>query len=280
MGALAARGATPRIGPFSGSLGAYAALATAGFRRYATYRQATAAGLFTNSVFGFMRCYALLAVVGAAGPVAGYTGPRLMTYVWLGQAMLAVVNIWGAPDLQDRIRTGDVVIDLLRPVNPVWQYLAGDLGRAAYAVLVRATVPLLIGALAFDLYAPRHLVTYPLFALSLLLAVVIGFGCRYLVHATAFWLLDARGPHLAWVILAGVLSGLYFPLWFLPEIVVRILVYATPLPSLLQTPTDVAVERADPLPLIGAQVGWAVMVLAAAQYVQRRAERRMVVQGG
>ena len=40
---------------------ALAALARAGFRRYSTYRQATVAAAFTNTVFGFLRCYVLLA---------------------------------------------------------------------------------------------------------------------------------------------------------------------------------------------------------------------------
>jgi hypothetical protein len=35
-----------------------------------------------------------------------------------------VVLLWAPPDLAERIRTGDVVTDLLRPIDPVWQLLA------------------------------------------------------------------------------------------------------------------------------------------------------------
>ena len=44
---------------------AFLALAGSGFRRWSTYRQATAAACFTNTVFGFLRAYVLLAVVAA-----------------------------------------------------------------------------------------------------------------------------------------------------------------------------------------------------------------------
>jgi ABC-2 type transport system permease protein len=58
---------------------------------------------------------------------------------------------------------------------------------------------------------------------------------------------------------------------------------ATPFPSLFQTPLDVLVER-DPAPvqlgLVGVQLVWTVGVLAGCRLVQRRAERRLVVQGG
>src|SRR4249920_2497951 len=98
---------------------AYLAFAAAGFRRYATYRQAMVAAIFTNSIFGFLRCSVLLALAGA-GTVAGYDEPRLATFVWAGQGLIGVVLLWSPNELADRIRTGDVIADLLRPVDLVW----------------------------------------------------------------------------------------------------------------------------------------------------------------
>lgn len=262
----------------------FAALASSGFRRYATYRQATVAGAITNVVFGFLRCYVLLAVAaGAAGVAAGYDGPQLATFVWAGQGLLAVVLLWGWTELADRIRTGDIATDLLRPVPPVVAYLAVDLGRAALAVLTRFVPPLAVGLIFFDLYLPHRWWTVPLFALSTLLAVVTSFGCRYLVNAVSYWILDVRGAMIAWTLGSGVLAGLYFPLRFLPDWLAVTLWVATPFPGLMQSPLDVLVERdATPvtLALVGGQVLWAVLVLALCRTVQRRAERRLVVQGG
>ncbi|HEY8472530.1 MAG TPA: ABC-2 family transporter protein [Natronosporangium sp.] len=256
----------------------------AGFRRYATYRQATVAGAITNTVFGFLRAYVLLAVAaGAGGVAAGYQGDQLMTYVWVGQGLLVVVALWGWTDLADRIRTGEVATDLLRPINPVALYLASDLGRAGHALLFRLLPPVLVGALAFDLYLPARPASWPLFGLSTGLAVVVCFGCRYLVNAVAYWLLDLRGVLAVWGIGAPVLAGLHFPLRFLPDWLAITTYLATPFASVVQIPLDVLVER-DPVPiqlaLVGVQLGWAVLLLAACRLVQRRAERRLVIQGG
>lgn len=263
---------------------AYLAFAVAGFQRYATYRQAMIAAIFTNSIFGFLRSAVLLAVAGvAAGGVAGYDPPRLATFVWAGQGLIGVVLLWAPIELADRIRTGDVIADLLRPVDLVWQHLAADLGRAGFAVLTRFVGPVVVGALAFDLYAPRRPATYPLFACSMLLATVVCFGCRYLVNAAAYWLLDARGPQVAWTLASGVLGGLYFPLWFLPRAVTRWLVIATPFPSVIQLPLDVLVERGSPAQqtaLLAVQAGWVITILCLCRWVQRRGERKLVVQGG
>jgi viologen exporter family transport system permease protein len=265
----------------------YAALASAEFRRYATYRQALIAAMFTNSVFGFLRCFVLLAVAAGAGSAvrgpAGYSPQRLATYVWIGQGLLGTVNIWSPPELAERIRSGEVVADLLRPVDPVWQYLAADLGRAGFAAITRLIGPVLVGALAFSLYIPARPATYPLFVASVTLATVVCFACRFLVNATTYWLLDSRGAQIAWVAASATLSGIAFPLGFLPAPLTTTLYLATPFPYLIQVPADVLIER-HPLPvtlaMVAGQVAWAAVMLAVARVVQRRAERRLVIQGG
>jgi ABC-2 type transport system permease protein len=256
--------------------------ASAGFRRYATYRQAMVAAIFTNTVFGFLRSAVLLAVAGAAAKV-GYDEPQLLTFVWAGQGLIGVVLLWAPTDLADRIRSGDVIVDLLRPIHLVWQQLATDLGRAAFALLTRFIGPIIVGALAFELHAPQRSATYALFACSLLLATAVCFGCRYLVNAAAYWLLDARGPQIAWTLCSAVLGGLYFPLWFLPQPLAIGLIVATPFPSIIQLPLDVLVERgtvAEQLAAVLVQAAWAVVVVALCLAVQRRGERKLVVQGG
>jgi ABC-2 type transport system permease protein len=262
---------------------AYLALAAAGFQRYATYREAMLAAVFTNSVFGFLRSAVLLAVAAGAGTAAGYDAERLATFVWVGQGLIGVVLLWAPTELADRIRSGDVVADLLRPVDLVGQHLAADLGRAGFAVLTRFVGPIVVGALAFDLYAPRRPATYGLFAGSVLLATIVCFGCRYLVNAAAYWLLDARGPQVAWTLSSGVLGGLYFPLWFLPRAAAVGLIVATPFPSVIQLPIDILLEHgstAQQSALLAVQAGWVVAMLWICRWVQRRGERTLVVHGG
>ncbi|MGC1215443.1 MAG: ABC-2 family transporter protein [Micromonospora sp.] len=283
MGSVTATVVPPTDSNVIRSFRTFWAIAASGFRRYATYRQAAVAGAVTNTVFGFLRCYVFLAVAGADGTVAGYDRGQLATFVWVGQGLLAVILLWGWTDLADRIRTGDIAGDLLRPVHPVTSYLATDLGRAGYASISRLLPPVLIGPLFFDVYLPRRWATLPLFVLSVVIAVVLCFGCRYLVNATAYWLQDVRGATILWTLSSGMLAGLYFPLRFVPEWLQATLWFATPFPSLFQTPLDVLVER-DRTPvqlgLVGLQLAWAVLILAACRLVQRRAERKLVVQGG
>jgi ABC-2 type transport system permease protein len=261
----------------------FTALVISGFRRYATYRQATVASAVTNTMFGFLRTYLLLAAAGAAGVAAGYTRPQLVSFVWFGQGLIGVVGLWGWNDLADRIRSGEVVVDLVRPVHPVTAYLAADVGRAGHGMLTRLVFPVAVGALAFGIRLPTEPATYALLPVAVALAVLIAFSCRYLVNAVAYWLLDNRGAALIWSLVSGTLSGLAFPIRFLPGWLAGLIWYGTPLPSMLQTPLDIAVERVPPraqLGLVALQAVWAAGLLATCATVQWRAERRLVIQGG
>lgn len=135
-------------------LAAHLRLVRAGFDRHATYRMASLAGLVTNSVFGLLRVAVLLAVVGAAGPVVGYDAAAVVTYVWLGQGLIAVVNLWAGGELSERVRSGEIAVDLSRPWDLQSALIATDLGRAAHAVVVRLVPPVVLGALLFPFRWP------------------------------------------------------------------------------------------------------------------------------
>ncbi|NBM20730.1 ABC-2 family transporter protein, partial [Streptomyces sp. GC420] len=212
-----------------------------GFRRYATYRTATAAGVFTNTVFGFILSYTYIALWGERPGLGGYDQAQALTYVWLGQAVLMTAAMMGGgfeDELMERIRTGDIAIDLYRPADLQLWWLAADVGRAAFHLLGRGVLPMAAGALVFELALPRDPLVWVAFLVSLFLGVVVSFAVRFLVALSAFWLLDGAGvAQMAW--LSGqFFSGMLLPLTVFPGAlgdVARLL----PWSSLLQVPADV-----------------------------------------
>ena len=122
-------------------------IAKRGWRRYAAYPWATSAGMFTNSIFGFLQAYVLLAVYRHRTDVGGFDAADAVTYVWLAQSMIMTVYIFSWWELAWRIRDGSIATDLLRPLNPQRYWLAYDLGRAPFHFIFRGIPPFLIGAL-------------------------------------------------------------------------------------------------------------------------------------
>jgi ABC-2 type transport system permease protein len=82
-----------------GGVRLYWEVARRGFRRYATYRAATAAGVFTNTIFGFMRAYMFVALFAVQSDVAGYDVSDGLTYTFATQGMTSSFTgchrIWG-----------------------------------------------------------------------------------------------------------------------------------------------------------------------------------------
>ncbi len=263
----------------------YTAVAARSFRRFSTYRAATFAGVFTNSVFGVIYSYAYLALWNQRPDAGGYDATDAVTYVWLGQALLMTTALWGGgttDDLADRIRSGDVAVDLYRPVGLVGWYLAGDLGRAVYHVISRGVLPTIVGLLLFDIAMPATPAAAVGFALSLTLAVVTSFGIRFMVACSAFWLLDQTGLRTLSGVLAIFLSGMTLPLVIFPE-PLRSIALALPWASYLQTPADIWLGQRTGLAMVEGllvQVVWAVVLLALCQVVLNAATRKVVVQGG
>ena len=260
-------------------LAPYPQLVRAGYRRHASYWQASLGGVTANVVFGLLRGAILIAVLAQRGSVAGYDTAVAVTYVWLGQGLIGVVLLWGDTELSQRIRTGDVVIDLSRPWNLQAAMPATDLGRAGHAIGARLLPPMAFGALFFPLRWPEHPITWILIAAAVPLAVTVSFSIRFLLNASAFWLLDARGALAVWGATSGVLGGLVLPLSWYPSWARAVLAW-TPFPALFQFPIDVFTERGDAFTLITKQLVWAALLLAAGQVVLARGTRRLVVQGG
>jgi ABC-2 type transport system permease protein len=259
------------------------AFAVGGFRRYAQYRTATLAGAVTNSVFGLLRAgITTSAVASAGGRIGGYDTAAVLAYAWLSQAVIAPVHVFGWTDVADRIRTGDLVTDLSRPVDLQLQFLAADLGRAAYVLLPRGLPPLIVGGLTFGLALPVTPSPYLLGAVSLLLAVLLSFAGRFLLNLAAFWLLDLRGAAALYVITSNLLCGLLVPVSWMPAWL-RAVAGATPFPSMVQAPVDVLSGRLTGAAAAGSlavQAFWVVVVLLLGRLVLLRATRRLVIQGG
>jgi viologen exporter family transport system permease protein len=253
-----------------------------GFRRYAAYPAATFGGLFTNTVFGFMRAFVILALFAGRADVGGYDRAAAVTYTWLTQGLIATIYIWGWQDLSLRIRTGDIATDLIRPVHPLRAGLAFDLGRAVYHAIFRGIPPVLVGALFFTLILPADALAWIAFALSVALAVTVSYGFRALYNILSFWLLDHRGTTLLAVAAVNFFSGFILPVRFFPawlEAVARI----TPFPAMVQVPVDIFVGRitgSDVAVALVGQLAWAVVLLAGSRAVFALGVRRLVVQGG
>ncbi|QKG18559.1 ABC transporter permease [Actinomadura verrucosospora] len=252
-----------------------------GFRRHTAYPLGSLAESLTNTAFAFMRAYVLLALWHARPALGGYTPGDAVAFCFITQALIGPVQIFGGMDLTERIRNGDVAIDLHRPVGLQGWWLAEDLGRAAGSLLLRAGPPLAAGALLFGFPWPGP-VGLAGFAASVVLGALVSFAVRYLVALGMFWLHDDRGLNAVTLVMSLFFSGMILPLVVFPGRLGEI-AQALPWSAQIQVPADVFLGRRTGAGLLGAlafQAGWAAALLAAGRLLTRAARRKLVIHGG
>jgi len=260
----------------------YWEIARRGFRRYAAYPGATLAGIFTNTVFGFLITYILLAIFDERGQIGSYDASDAVTYTWLAQGLLMTVYIWGWYEVALRVQSGDVATDLQRPLDFQRYWLAWDLGRAAYHALFRGVPPFVLGAMVFDVRLPGDPLLWLAFPLSVGLAVVVSFGFRFLFNLGAFWLLDYRGLAIIAMVISTFFSGQLIPIVLFPDWLAH-LAWALPFASMVQAPIEVWLGHAEGAKLAGLlalQAFWAAALLLLGRTVFAAGTRKLVLQGG
>ncbi len=262
----------------------YWELARRSFRRFSTYRSATLAGVFTNTVFGFIKAAVLIAVYRERADVGGFDVRDALTFTFVSQGFLVVMGAFaGHLPLADRIQTGDVVADLYRPVDLQAFELAADMGRAAFQCTIRAIVPLLVGGLVFDLRLPSSPAVWLLFAVAVLLGLLVSFAHRFLVTLSTFWTLDYRAASQMSTVVAMFFSGFAIPVVFFPDWLERVARFL-PYVGFAQIPIEVLLGKYESglalAAALASQVAWAVVLFTGGRAVLRAATRRVVVQGG
>ena len=260
----------------------YLTAARLSLRRNLAYRSSAAAGVVTNTIFGCIRAYVLVALWKQKPEINGWDLADACTYAFLTQALIAPMGVFmNGTELGPRIRNGDVAVDLYRPVDFQSWWLALDAGRAAGAALLRSLPPVLLGALVFPVALPLSPVRWAAFLLCCVVGYLVSFSLRYLISLVAFWTMDERGMASITLAVGFFCSGMILPLTIMPGALGSI-VQHTPWAAMIQLPASV---------LLGTQSGglayalafgltWALLLLAAGRLLTEAARRKVVVQGG
>ena len=260
----------------------YPAVARLSFRRVLAYKSGAAAGVFTNTVFGFIRAYVLLALWSQKPEIGGYDSADAVTYVFLAQALVTPLGLFaGNTELGPRIRTGEVGVDLYRPCDFQGYWFAIEAGRAAGQVVLRSLPPIVVASFFFRLSLPTAPLPWLQFAVSTLLALVVSFAVRYLVSVSAFWTMDERGMASVLMVVSLFFSGFIVPITIMPGWLAA-LANALPWSVTVQLPVNIllGVNPNGFAEALARQLAWAVGLLVVGRMATAAARHKVVVQGG
>jgi ABC-2 type transport system permease protein len=262
---------------------AYLALLSARFRVLLQYRAAAAAGMATQLFWGLIRVMIFEAFYRSGGPsVAPMSLHQVITYVWLGQATIALMPWNVEPDLRALIRSGNVSYELVRPLDlyGLW-YVRSVAYRVAPALL--RSIP--IAALALTLLGMQPPDSWAAFAgwvATTAGAILLSGAISSLLAITLFWTISADGVTRIAASIIVVFSGLIIPLPLFPGWAQSIL-NLLPFRGLMDLPFRVYVGHIPPaqVPLeLAFQLAWTGAIVLLGRWLLARGTQRLVVQGG
>ncbi len=257
-------------------------IAKLSFQRQIAYRAATLAGLLTNLFFGLLRAALIGALYGARQEMNGIPIQGAVTYTGLTQASVGFLSLFSWYDLMNTVYTGQVAMDLLRPMGYFRFWLAQDLGRATAQLILRGLPMMAVYALIFQITVPQTLSQWAALGLGLGLAWLVSFAWRFLVNLASFWVPNALGIGRFAFMLSYFLSGFMLPLRFFPEWFVRFC-YLTPFPQMVNAVVEIylgVLSGQELLFTLLGQAAWAIGLIGLGQLVLSRGVRRLAIQGG
>ena len=269
---------------------AYLAIFSARFRTLLQYRAAAWAGFVTQTFWGLIRSMIFLGFYSSTTTPQPLSLEQVITYIWLGQALLAMLP-WNIDrDVATMIRTGNIAYELVRPLELYRFWFCRALAMRTAPVLLRA-VPMvvvagvlfpLIGADFLALSPPRHPVSGLLFALSMLAALLLSCAVTVLTSATLVLTISGEGVAQLLPVAVMILSGLIIPLPFLPEWLQPVIALL-PFRGLMDVPFRIYLAHITPaaaLGEIGLQLFWIAALVTGSRWLLGRALKRVSVQGG
>jgi ABC-2 type transport system permease protein len=274
--------AMPRTRRASGRGGVLASLVGVGWRSALVLRGEVVVGTIALLARVVLVVLVWRAVYGDREAVDGVTREAAVAYAVLGAVLNSILNPFQRTTLERRVRTGQVAIDMLRPVPLIPQTLAQQIGTTASAA-PRAIAALLLG-LALGALAPPAggVLGWIAVVVSVSAGVAIALVANLIVSMTSFWTTDVGGAMLIYRTVVQFASGSLIPLWFMPDWL-RAGLELLPFQAQVFVPLSIYFGETSGWDAVGAiagQLAWIAGLGLVAHLVWRRAERRVVVHGG
>ena len=269
---------------------AYFAVISARYRALLQYRAAAFAGFVTQLFWGAIRIMIFAAFYAVTSDEQPMSFAMVVSYVWLGQALLGILpwNIDG--EIAEMIRSGSVSYELVRPIDLYSYWFCRTIALRTATTTLRSipmfTVAILLlpafGQGTWALQLPPGWPAFLLFLVSIFCAVMLASALTMLMHIALIWTLSGEGLNRIMPALVTVLSGNIVPLPLFPDWLQPFLNFQ-PFRGLVDVPFRIYVgdiSAVAALPEILQQGFWILLIVALGRRLLAKSMATMVVQGG
>ncbi|NVB42118.1 ABC-2 family transporter protein [Pseudenhygromyxa sp. WMMC2535] len=191
------------------------------------------------------------------GPIGGYDQRGFDSYFVAAFLVRQLSASWVIWDLDRQVRTGELSVLLLRPVNPVVHHAMLNLAALPLRSLLAAPIGILVLVATGGVELAEDPRIWLLAPLAVILAWALNFVTQLAIGCLAFWITKASSLYDLWLGAYIVLAGYVIPTSLFPAGLAEV-ARALPFHAALGFPTELIIGR-----LSLAEVGWGLGLQAA-----------------
>ncbi len=215
-------------------------------------------------------------------PVMGRSYETMITYYLVMEIVGNFTSANGiAGTLEQRMSSGEIATDMLRPAAPRGILIARSWGEKLYyfipSVLIFFASVVVVGGIQL----PASPGVFTAFLLSLCLGYLINLTFELVMATFAFWFVEVNT--LRWFVsFFTALSGTAVPLWLFPSWL-QAVCRALPFQAAAYIPMQIYLGGTSPAEIFsafGTQVFWIIGLFLLQEWLWQRGKRRIVVLGG
>ncbi|MCB9030110.1 MAG: ABC-2 family transporter protein [Deltaproteobacteria bacterium] len=263
----------------------YVAFIRNAFLKMLAYRLRYYTGILTYLLFVSVYFFIWKAVYSSKTPletINGFTFTEMVTYVAVGWISRSFYFSNIDSEMNELVRTGQISVFLLRPVNFQTMMFAQAIGESLFRFFF-FSIPIGVVILyVFPIQPPASLETFLLFCLSTLLAFGVLVAVNFIIGLLAFSLKSIDGVMRAKHNLLQLFSGLLLPLSFFPTWFQSLLDFL-PFKAISYIPLLVylnKVPQAEIWGVLAGQLFWIVALVFIGILLWKKAMAKLSVQGG
>ena len=250
------------------------------------YRAAALAGIATQFAWGFLLLFRFAAFYRTNPEAAPMEYSQLASYIWLQQAFLTLFSAWSLDsEVLNAITSGSIAYEMVRPVNLYAQWFVKNVATRLSKALLRC-VPVLVVSLLlprpYRLSLPDTPLALCFFLATGLLGLMAVVAYTMLIYGFTFFTMNPQGLRLIMVSVTDLLTGALIPLPFLPDSV-RWAMERTPFAMIMNLPLRVYsghIAGGELAEFFLWQVFWLAALVGVGLAIFRKAQKKVVVQGG
>lgn len=216
--------------------------------------------------------------------VNGYTFMQMVLYLLLSGIISFMDETDSIFTLGEEIRSGDIVMRLIKPISLDKSILFFELGNKLLMLLCVFVPSLFFVSIYFGIvYGVTFSVSsYIIFFISMVLSYLISFYFNLLLGFWAFYLLNLWGVSMLKTAIIKFFSGQIIPLFLYPTVFEKVF-SILPMASMTYTPVMIFLGNYSGISVVtnmGIQIIWLIVFYLLCQLVWKNVQDKLMVQGG